>query len=490
MGIILIVKLYTSRVLLEVLGIDNYGVWNAVAAFIITFSFISNPLVTATQRFLNYDMARGGLNLSSIFMTSMQMFVMISIIVVIALETIGIWFLNNKMQFPPDSMASVNRLFQFSVLGLVVGLLRMPYESSIIAEEKMSFYACICILEALLLLSIAFLLKYGFDLDKLVAYGFLNFISTLIIMACYVGYCYRNFAYTIFRKIELHTERMKELAAFSGWNLLGACASMTATQGVTTLINMFFGVVVNATYGIAIQVQGAVSNIIFNLQKAANPQIVKSFSQNNIDRTRYLVVNMCKLSYLLTLLFALPIIFNIDYVLHLWLSNNVPPMTGLFSCLVLVLLLLVSFSGPMDTAILATGKIKNFQLAYSLIIFSNIVFVYCFFKFGFQSYWAIIVKCIVELVIITTRLIFLNKDINLKYSSFIRETILPCSLITIIGICTLWSFVTFAPSIQGLKKLILTSLVYLIVFGLSTLFFAFSNNQRRKIYFLILSKIR
>ena len=488
MAVIMIVKLYTSRVLLQVLGIDNYGVWNAVAAFVIAFSFISNPLVTATQRFLNFDMARGGKKQSEIFTTSLQLFTAVSLVIVLLLETIGLWIVNTKMDFAPVAMTSVHVLYHFSVITLVVNLIRMTYESAIIAEERMSFYAGACVLEALLLLAIAFIVRIDFGLDKLAAYGLLYLISSLFILGCYMFYCHRHFPYTKIRDMKFRYSHAKEIASFTGWNLLGATASMSATQGVTTLINIFFGVVVNAAYGVAVQVQNAVSNIIFNLNKAANPQIVKSYAGGDLDRTRFLVNTVCKACYVLSLLFALPLIFNIEFVLHLWLGNTIPPLAPRFSSLFLVLLLLVSFSGTMDTAILATGKIKKFQIVYSLIIFLNIIFVYICFKLGFKAYYAILIKIMVECIILTARLVFLTKYIHLRAVDFLTKTILPCFILTLSGITI---FVVFdnVTSTFGWTKLLLSTAVYLPSLAILAWFIAANKSQRLKIINLISARL-
>lgn len=281
LGVIMLVKLYTSRVLLNVLGIDDYGVYNAVAAFVISFSFISSPLVTATQRFLNFDMGKGGTRLNALFVTSFILFIIVSLVLAVGLETVGTWFLNNKMNFPQHTIHAVNILFQFTILSLVINILRMPYESAVIAEEKMSFYAIICMIEAFMTLGTALMLKIDFNVNKLVLYGILNIIYSFLLVIIYKIYCNHKFPYTKITKIRFDKDTAKEVCVFSGWNFFGSCASMTATQGITTLINIFFGVVYNAAYGIAIQIQSAVAYVVQNFQKAANPQIIKSYSEGD-----------------------------------------------------------------------------------------------------------------------------------------------------------------------------------------------------------------
>ena len=476
----MLVKLYTSRVLLNVLGIDDYGVYNAVAAFVISFSFISSPLVTATQRFLNFDMGKGGGRLNALFVTSLILFVIVAFVMSIGLETIGTWFLNHKMNFPQHTLSAVNILFQLTILSLIINILRMPYESVVIAEEKMSFYAIICMVEAFLTLGTAFMLTIEFNVNKLVLYGILNVVYTVFLVIIYKVYCNRKFPYTKITRIRFDKNTAKEVCVFSGWNFFGSCAAMTATQGITTLINIFFGVVYNAAYGIAIQIQSAVGNVVQNFQKAANPQIVKSYSEGSLDHTRSLVVNVSKFSFILTLMFVVPLICNIDFVLRLWLGNSVPTSTQLFSCLVLCLVSLVSFAGPMEAGIMATGKIKSFQITFSIIIFLNIISTYFFFKYGASAYWAVIIKCVVELLVIGARVVYLRKGIALSAKDFMIQTFVPCMIIAAISTFYVLAIVQLLPE-NGWIRLIFSTIIYFLLLITSTYVIALSKSQRKKL---------
>lgn len=484
----MLVKLYTSRVLLNVLGIDDYGVYNAVAAFVISFSFISSPLITATQRFLNFDMGKGGGRLNALFVTSFLLFVTVSLVLFIGLETIGTWFLNNKMNFPQHIISSVNILFQLTIVSLVINILRMPYESTVIAEEKMSFYAIICMVEAFLTLGTAFILKVEFNVNKLVLYGILNIIYTILLMMIYKIYCNHKFPYTRIIKIRFDKNTAKEVCVFSGWNFFGSCAAMTATQGITILINIFFGVACNAAYGIAIQIQSAVGNVVQNFQKASNPQIIKSYSEGNLGYTQSLVENVSKFSFILTLLFVVPLVCNIDFVLKFWLGNSIPPSSQLFSCLVLCLVSLVSFAGPMEAGIMATGKIKSFQITFSILIFLNIISTYFFFKHGASAYWAVIIKCVVELSVIGARIVYLRKGISLSAKHFIIKTFIPCAMIATISIVFIVVIVQFIPE-SGWTKLILSTIIYILLLFFSTYIIALSKSQRNKLKHINLRNI-
>ncbi len=487
MAIIMLVKLYTSRVLLEVLGVDDYGVWNVVAAFVVAFSFISSPLVTATQRFLNFDMGKGGHNLNAIFNISLELFFVIAVVVVIVLETFGLWFVNHKMNFPPGSMDAVNWVFQFTIFTLFVNLLRMPYESTIIAYERMSFYAIVSLVEAFLLLAIVFMLKIHFAVESLIVYGALTFISAILIFVYYQVYCSRRFECV---KLKLCWDKnyLKEIGTFSGWNLFGACSSMTATQGVNVLLNIFCGVAVNAAYGISMQINNAVSTVVYNLQKASNPQIVKSYSSGDNERVQDLVRNVGLYSFLLVVAFAVPMIFNMNYILHLWLGNNVPTYTSIFASFTLVQFSMMCFGGPMDTAVFATGKIKGYQVTLSIIIMLNVIFAYLVLALDMVPYWVMAVKCGVEGFILFARVVYMKKMIGLDICSYIRKVFGPISAILIIILAGMYGIDRLTAGCGGLEKLLKSTGLFIPIYILSVWLFAFDSTQRLKIKKMFKSK--
>jgi len=425
-------------------------------------------------------MGKGGDRLNALFVTSFLLFFVVSLVLFIGLETVGTWFLNNQMNFPQHTISAVNILFQLTILSLVINILRMPYESAVIAEEKMSFYAIICMIEAFLTLGTAFMLKVECNVNKLVLYGILNVIYTVLLAIMYKAYCNHKFPYTKITRIRFDKNTAKEVCVFSGWNFFGSCAAMTATQGITTLINIFFGVAYNAAYGIAIQIQSAVGYVVQNFQKAANPQIIKSYSEGNLDYTRSLVENVSKFSFILTILFVVPLICNMDFVLKLWLGDIVPHSSQLFSCLFLCLVSLVSFAGPMEAGIMATGKIKSFQITFSIIIFFNIISTYFFFKHGASAYWAVIIKCVVEMFVIVARIIYLRKGITFSAKHFIIKTFIPCTILASISTVFIVAIFQFLPE-SGWTRLILSTIIYFILLFPSTYFIALSKSQRNKL---------
>lgn len=488
MIILMLVKLYTSRVLLSVLGIDDYGIWNVVAAFVISFSFISSPLVTATQRFLNFDMGKGATRVNKVFNISLELFFIIGFFIVLILETFGVWFINHKMNFFPNRIVIVNVVFQFTILTFFTNFIRMAYESALVASEKMSFYALNCIIEAILLLGIAFLLQLNLNMNLLIAYSMMTTIVTVINFFCYQIYCKKKLNYTHI-KLCWDKKLVKEIGTFSAWNLFGGLASMTSNQGLNVLINIFFGVAVNAAYGISMQIRGAVSVILDNILKAANPQITQSYASGNLMHMNTLLINILKISFTLCLALIIPIIINLDFLLHLWLGNNIPTYTQQFAILTLIQLLIVSIGNPIDVAVFSTGNIRSYQLWLSAILFFNIVLSYIFFKVGKDAVWAFTIKCCVEIVIISVRFVFLKIRLNFNMSNFFKRTILPILSLTIVVVIAMFGITQILPFGKGWYRLGISLVVFIPTFLISTWFIIPTANQRTKAIKLIKTRL-
>ncbi|MDE7414045.1 MAG: hypothetical protein K2N05_09730 [Muribaculaceae bacterium] len=431
MGVIMLVKLYTTRVLLSALGVADYGTWNIVAAFVVTFSTISSPLVASVQRFLNYDMGQGGKRLNDIFNTGFELFAAAALIMLFVLETGGLWFVNNKMNFTPDSMRVVNIIFQFAIFSFVFQLIQKPYEAVIIAHEKMSFYALISMIEAFCFLSIALLIKFDIPGNKLELYSILNFATAVLIFFSYKIYCNRKFVISRLKPI-FDRKLLKEMSVFSGWNIFGSLSSITSNEGVNILLNIFYGVTLNAAYGIAQQMKTAAMMVTSNIQKAFEPQIVKNYSASNLERVRTLASVALKLSYFLAFIFILPLIMNMEFILNVWLSKDIPPYTYWLGVLTLVQILLLSFDGTIDSVIYSTGKIRNYILWVSGINLLNIVFTYILFSRGIGPVSAFVVKVGVELVCQGARFIFLGKALEISMGRILGKMILPVSWVTLL----------------------------------------------------------
>lgn len=360
----MLVSLYTSRVVLNTLGVSDFGISNVVGGVVGMFSVISGSLSSSISRFITYELGHGDINkLKRIFSTSVNIQIGIALIIVILAECIGVWFINHKLNIPTDRLVAANWVFQCSLLSFAIGLISVPYNACIIAHERMSVFAYMSILETILKLAIVYMLFIS-PYDKLISYAVLFVVVSLIMRLIYGWYCNKHF-------IESHYEficdrpLIKEMTGFAGWSFFGNTAYMFNTQGVDMLINIFFGVTLNAAKGVASQVQNAVMQFVGNFTVAINPQITKSYASGDREYMNKLVCRGARFSYFLLLIFAVPIVCEADYILYLWLKT-VPEYAPIFLRLILFGTLMTLLGNTMYTAILATGKIKKYQLAVTI----------------------------------------------------------------------------------------------------------------------------
>jgi len=423
------VSLYTSRIVLLTLGIDDYGIFNIVGGIVALFSFLNNAMSTATQRFLNFELGGGDDNeVKRVFSMSMTAHISIALLVIVLGESVGLWFLNNHLNIPAERVAAANWVYHFSILTFCIQIIRVPYNASIIAHEKMSFYAYISIAEVLLKLLSVFLLVY-FGWDKLKFYSILTFIVILVTLALYKVYCNKVFTtcrYTFFWDAPLY----KKLMSFSGWSLFGSIANVSAQQGLNIMLNIFWGVAVNAAMGIATQVSTAVYSFVSNFQTAFNPQIVKSYASNDRNYFMSLIFQSSKFSYFLLFFLALPILICTDFILKVWLQV-VPEYSASFCRLIIIYLLIDAISAPLWMSVQATGKIKIYQMLMGSMIFLNLPLAYLILKLGFQPSGVLVVRVLINLMAFCTRILYLRPKIGLPVKRYITDVIVPVTLVTL-----------------------------------------------------------
>lgn len=361
----MLVSLYTSRVILNTLGVSDFGICNVVGGVVAMFSVISNSLSSSISRFITFELGNGDIDkLRRIFSTSVNIQIGISLIIVILAECIGVWFINHKLNIPADRLIAANWVFQCSLISFVIGLISIPYNACIIAHEQMSAFAYISILETLLKLVIVYMLLLS-PYDKLISYSILLVVVSIIIRLIYGLYCKSRFVECNYKFI-YDKSLIKEMTGFAGWSFFGNTAYMLNTQGVDMLINIFFGVTLNAAKGVASQVQNAVMQFVGNFTIAINPQITKSYASGDREYMNMLVCRGAKFSYFLLLIFTVPIVCEADYILHLWLKT-VPQYAPIFLRLMLFGTLMTLLGNTMLTAIQATGNIRMYQLCITII---------------------------------------------------------------------------------------------------------------------------
>ena len=427
MFVIMLVSLYTSRVVLQALGVEDYGVYNVVAGSVALFGFMNSAMSMATQRFLNFYMVRGnGGLLRKVFAMSLNIHVIIAMIVVLLTETAGLWILNTQLSIPPERMEATRWVFHFAVLTFCVSVIQVPFNSAILAHERMNVYAAISIVEVFLKLGVVFFLL-NVDMDKLVLYGGLLSAVSLFIFLVYLFFTWRSFQECRYRFC-WDKSLFREITGFSGWNIFGQIAQVLTTQGVNMVANVFCGVIVNASIGITNQVSAAMSQFTHNFQTAFRPQIVKSYSSGDMGGMQKLTCQASKFSFYLLYMISVPIIFNIDAILDLWL-DVVPEYSAVFCELLIWYSYLEVIGMPLVIAIMATGRNRNYQLMVSVVIGLNFLFSWLFLRLGFSPEVIFYVKIALALFVLWVRIYYAKQQAGFSIPFFVRFVILPALLV-------------------------------------------------------------
>lgn len=426
---VLLINLYCSRVILDVLGIDDYGIYTVVGGVVTMFSILSASLSTAISRYITYALGKEDTRfLQKIFSTSVNIQIIISLLISLLIETGGVWFLNEKMNIPSERLYAANWVLQCSILTFATNLISVPYNAMIIAHERMNAYAYISILEAVLKLSATISLRY-LEIDRLIVYALFILIITIIIRIIYGRYCKIKFKECRY-SISYDKKLFKEMLKFATWNFIGSSSGILKDHGVNILINIFSGTSVNAARGISMQVNAALSAFNNNFITAINPQITKSFAAKDYIYTNTLVFKGARFSFYLLLLLTLPLLMETDTILLLWLKT-VPEHTVNFVRLILIYLLIESLSYTLITLMLATGNIRNYQIIVGGFQLLNFPLSYILLRNGFSAESTIIIAIIIAIVCLFLRLVMLNKMVGLSIISYIRKVI--CN-VTIVGL--------------------------------------------------------
>lgn len=414
----MVISLYTSRIVLNTLGVSDYGIYNVVGGVVVLFSFINMSLSTASSRFINYELGckyKSGLSLGVVFFTCINVHLIVALVIIVLSETVGLYILYTQLQIPSLRFESAVWIFHLSVLSICLGVIFTPFNALIIAHEKMSAFAYIGIFEVIGKLLIVYLLTIVAG-DRLILYSFFFLGMTVIVQSVYAIYCYRNFDEC--RKL-CHPDKklMKEMSAFTGWNLLGDTAYALFSQGLNLLLNMFFGTVVNAARAIAIQVNGVVLRFVQSFQTAVNPQIIQSCSNCDMRKMHDLVIMSSRYTFLLISMLAVPIMFNIDFLLSVWLVE-VPLFTSVFIKIMILIVYFDALGYSMTVAVNATGKNKNYQLWVSGTMLLICPISYLCLKIGAPPYSVFLCHFFIGVVAHVFRVYWVHKVIKLPYKPY------------------------------------------------------------------------
>lgn len=470
------VSLFTVRIVLKVLGVEDYGIYNVVAGIVSMFGFLSGTMASASQRFFAFEIGKKDfVKLKQTFSMTVTIYAMLAILIIILAETVGLWFLNTKMTIPPHRMEAAHWVYQFAIASFIVTIMAVPYNAAIIAKENMKVFAYISIVEVLLKLGIVYILVF-FDIDKLKLYAVLMFISTLIIRFIYSIYCRR--AYTEFRySFYWDTSMFKTLISFSGWNLFGAVAGVMNNQGINILLNVFFNPIVNAARGVAYQINTAVNQFVQNFMMAVRPQIIKYYAENNIHEMQTLIFRSSKFSFFLLALLTMPLIIETPFILQLWLIE-VPEYAVIFTRLILIVALIDSLSYPLMSAAQATGNIKKYQSIVGSVLMLNVPISYVFLKLNFSPEITLYIAIFVSLISLVLRLVILQNMMDLSIKEFLKKVCLTSFYVIFLGL-----FIPICISLKITDKNFLNVIIILIIYilnlGLSIYFIGLSKNEKK-----------
>ena len=485
MIIVMLVSLYTSRLVLQALGVDDFGLFGVVGGVVGLLTFFNRTMEKSTQRFLNISMVEGKESLGSIFASSITVHLLMVGVFFALSESIGLWFLNTKVNIPEGRELAANMVYQTTVLTLCTSFMTLPYSAAVIAFERMSFFAIISIVDAFLKLCIAWFLLAN-SCDRLILYGFLILAMTLLNFAMYFFYC--RFKYSVLKfRLSLDINNFKRIFSFVGWTLVGQSAIVGCNQGNVVLVNMFHSVVANAAMTVGNQVNHAILGLTTNFQTAFNPQITKSYAAKDFTYLKSLVYTTSKFSYCILLVVALPIAFNIDTVLNLWLKE-VPLMSNEFAVLFLVNGMLNALSSPFNFTVLSSENIKNFQIITAILYLLDIPITFLIFSMGFPPTAVLWVKIGVMIAIVFVRIRFASSVVpNISLISYIHEILLPLSFTSFISISLAFGLNSRIDVFY--ERLMYTILIEAICI-LLIWFICFKANERTTILKMIKSKTK
>lgn len=469
------IAFYTSRVILQVLGVEDYGIYNVVGGLVSMFGILNGSMSSASQRYITVALGERNIyKLKKIFSTCLQIHVIIGILTILLIETIGLWFLYNKMVIPAERTDAAFWVLQFSAASFFFSVISVPYNAEIIANERMSAFAYISIIEACLKLGIVFLLIF-MPFDKLIIYSLLLVMVQIGIQLCYMTYCHRQFEESHYIPVR-DTVLMKEMTAFAGWNMFGGMSSIAFGQGLSMLLNVFFGPVVNAARGIAQQVQSAIQVFITNFQMALNPQIIKNYASSDFPQMHLLMERSSRFSYCLMLLLSMPVLFECPFILQIWLGV-VPDNAVIFLRLIITTTLLYTIINPILAANNATGKVRTYYVVCGCLMISILPISYVVLRLGAPAYSVFVVHFCVELFTQIVRLLMVRKRLRLSIRKYIKNVYFPIVATTVLS--AIIPYIVWAKTCDDLNGFLVVSTVCVISVGLCAATFGITSHERQ-----------
>ena len=468
------VSLFTSRVILNTLGVEDYGINNVVGGIVTMFGFINSSMSSATQRYITFALGKGDKDqLHTVFSTTLQIHVLIAGLVIVLGETIGLWFLYNKLQIPADRMDAAFWVLQSSIISSFIMIISVPYNACIVAHEEMSAFAYMSILEVVLRLAIVYVLVI-FSFDKLILYAFLLVLVQIFIQICYWTYCRKHFEETEYRHV-WNRSLFKEMTDFAGWSMFGYLSAVLFGQGLNILLNIFFGPVVNAARGVAVQVQGAIQQFVGNFQMALNPQITETYAKGEMAEMHKLMFRSSRFSFYLLFFLSLPVLFETNFILTVWLKN-VPENTVVFLRIMICTALIYSIANPLIVANQATGKVKAYQAICGSILLMILPVSYVCLRLGCPAYAVFVVHFIMEAVAQLARMIMLRPLIGLRVRDYLSNVY--NRVFAVVLASSLLPWLVYANMQDNVWRFFAVGIVCVFSVSFSAYFLGLSANER------------
>ena len=484
--LVMAISIFTSRVILEALGVDDYGIYNAVGGFVAMFSMLSGTLVAASQRFIAFELGKHNPDIKRVFSTTVSVHLLLSAVILVLLEAIGLWFLNYKMNIPTERMTAANWVFQCSVITFCVNIISIPYNAAIIAYEKMAAFAYISIFEVVAKLACVYALFY-ISFDSLIVYAIFMMLIATILRLIYGLYCTRNFSLCRYT-FSLDKNIFREILEFSGWNFIGSVASNLNGHGINILTNLFFGVALNAARGVAGQVDYAINTFVNNFLMAITPQITKSYAAKDFAYINRIIIAGTKYSFFLLCLISLPVCINTEYILGVWLKE-VPAFTAEFVRLGVVYCMCQTLSQCLYRTMLASGRIKKYQIVVSSLGMLAFPAAYLFFYIGLTATWGYWSVIIFSILCLLARLKLLHEILpNFSARGFCIKALLPI-IYSIIPAFSITYYTHTLIYCVNLKIFIAESIECIVITGLSVWALGLTRKERKKCLTIIRNRI-
>lgn len=478
------ISLYTTRVVLNVLGVVDFGIYNVVCGFVALFSFLNTTMSNGIQRFYNYEAGKNGIeSVTKVYQTAILIQALLVLFILFVIEPFGIWYINNVMVIPDDRIIAANWVFQFSLFSLIFLVLQVPFSAAVMAHERMDYYATVGVLDVFLKLAIVLVLPY-IGVDSLIIYGLFVFVVSILNFLLYFVYAYKNFKELKLAKV-YHNDLFKNIFKFTGWNLVEMFAWTTQGQGVNMVMNFFCGPVVNAAQGIAGNISSAVNSFCSNLSVAFRPQLVQTYASGNYERTANMMFTMSKAMFIMMTMMIIPLLLEMNFVLRIWLGDIIPEYTFQFAALVLLSMLPRNMTMALSQVVHASGYMKNYQIGSAIVILLILPLSYVLLKFGYSPIYIYICNIFIFILLWMVDIFLLKKVFEFSVKKYFNTVAFPCLFTMLFS--AIIPYIISRLMNEGVFKF-LTVLVATIVCVIMVSYFILLNKREKDLLIDILKK--